>query len=65
MLARLERIPKGGETILYEDWRFTIVMMAGRRITKVKIEKLGGGGPSNPASLVEEQVNLVHQAAVP
>lgn len=40
LLARLERIPKGGETILHEGYRFTIVDMEGRRIAKIKVEKL-------------------------
>jgi putative hemolysin len=40
LLARLERIPKGGETVLHEGYRLTIVSMDGRRIAKVKVEKL-------------------------
>jgi putative hemolysin len=40
LLARLERIPRGGETVMYEGYRFTIVQMDGRRIAKVKIEKV-------------------------
>jgi putative hemolysin len=39
VLARLERIPRGGEVILHAGYRFTIVEMDGRRIAKVKIEK--------------------------
>jgi putative hemolysin len=38
LLARLERIPRGGETIVHEGYRFTIVDMEGRRIAKVKIQ---------------------------
>ena len=40
ILARLERIPRGGETIIHEGHRFTIVDMDGRRIAKVKVEAL-------------------------
>lgn len=40
ILARLERIPRGGETITQEGYRFTIVDMDGRRIAKVKVEAL-------------------------
>jgi putative hemolysin len=44
LLARLERIPKGGETVTHEGYRLTIVDMDGRRIAKVRIEKLDTPG---------------------
>jgi putative hemolysin len=50
LLARLERIPKSGETMLHEDYRFTIVAMDRRRIVKVKIEKLGEQSQSPAAA---------------
>jgi putative hemolysin len=40
MLARLERIPRGGESVVHEGYRLTIADMDGRRIAKVKIEKI-------------------------
>lgn len=40
LLARLERIPRGRETVIYEGYRFTIVAMDGRRIAKVRVEKM-------------------------
>ncbi len=40
LLARLERIPRGGEVIVHEGFRLTIVNMDGRRIAKVKVEKI-------------------------
>lgn len=40
LLARLERIPKGGETVVHAGYRLTIVEMDGRRVAKVKVEKL-------------------------
>jgi len=52
LLARLERIPKGGETVVHEGYRFTIVAMDGRRIAKVKVEKLDTN--TQPAASVRE-----------
>jgi CBS domain containing-hemolysin-like protein len=40
LLARLERIPRGGETITHLGHKLTIVAMDGRRIAKVKVEAL-------------------------
>lgn len=40
LLARLERIPKGGEAVLHQGYRFTIAVMDGRRIAQVRVEKL-------------------------
>ena len=40
LLARLERIPKGGEIVQHQGYRMTIVNMDGRRIDKIKVEKL-------------------------
>ncbi|MBI3304382.1 MAG: HlyC/CorC family transporter [Deltaproteobacteria bacterium] len=52
LLARLERIPKGGETVVHEGYRLTIVNMDGRRIAKVKVEKLNAD--TQPAAAVRE-----------
>lgn len=40
LLARLKRIPKGGEVVRYEGLRMTIVTIDGRRLRKVRIERL-------------------------
>lgn len=40
LVARLERIPRGGESVTYEGYRFTIVAMDARRVAKVKVEKM-------------------------
>jgi putative hemolysin len=48
LLARLERIPRGGEAVLHEGYRFTIVDMDGRRIAKVKVEKMEPPAPPPP-----------------
>jgi putative hemolysin len=45
LLARLERIPRGGESVVHEGYRLTIAEMDGRRIAKVKVEKLDTGAP--------------------
>ena len=40
VLSQLQRMPKGGEIIQYGNYKFTIVDMEGRRIAKVKMEKI-------------------------
>jgi putative hemolysin len=52
LLARLERIPKGGESVTHEGYRLTIVSMDGRRIEKVKVEKLVVETP--PAAIAQK-----------
>jgi len=39
LLANLGRIPTGGESVLHEGKRFTVLSMNGLRIDKVKVEK--------------------------
>ncbi len=39
VLAKLKRIPRGGERVEHEGYRLTIVDMEGRRIVKVKLEE--------------------------
>ncbi|MGH9650167.1 MAG: transporter associated domain-containing protein, partial [Terriglobales bacterium] len=38
VLAKLERIPRGGEMLEYEGRRFTVLKMDGLRIAQVKVE---------------------------
>jgi CBS domain containing-hemolysin-like protein len=38
VLAKLERIPRGGEMLEYEGRRFTVLKMDGLRISQVKVE---------------------------
>ncbi len=45
ILSRLGFIPKGRESFVYEGRRYTVTEMEGRRITKMKIEKLPSAGP--------------------
>ena len=40
VLAKLRRIPRGGERVEYNGYRLTIVDMEGRRIVKVKLEEV-------------------------
>ena len=40
VLSQLQRIPRGGEITLYKDYKLTVVDMEGRRIAKVKVERV-------------------------
>jgi putative hemolysin len=40
MLEQLGSLPRGGEVVEAGEWRFTVVDVERRRISKVKIEKL-------------------------
>ncbi len=42
MLAKLQRIPRGGEFVEYIDRRYTVVDIEGNRIVKVKVEPIIG-----------------------
>jgi len=56
VLSFLGTVPKGGESIVYEDRRYTVTEMDGRRIAKVKIEKLPVvSPPAKPAAGVITQ----------
>jgi putative hemolysin len=48
VLHRIQRIPKGGDVILEGNHRITVVDMEGKRIARVKIERLDGQNPSAP-----------------
>lgn len=45
MLSQLQRIAQGGESVRYQDWKFTIVDIDGKRIAKVKAEM----APASPS----------------
>ncbi len=47
MLARLQRIPKGGEFVLTGTHRFTVVDVEKNRIAKIKVDKVEGKVVSN------------------
>jgi CBS domain containing-hemolysin-like protein len=46
MLTRLGHIPKVGETVEYEDRRLAVVEMEGRRIAKIRVDKLENPEPT-------------------
>src|SRR6201986_2308050 len=46
VLMRLGHIPRPGESVDYEDRRYTVVEMDGRRISKIRVEPL-----ANPADV--------------
>ena len=39
VLAKLKRIPRGGERVEHESYRLTIVDMEGQRIVKIRLEE--------------------------
>jgi len=41
LLVKLQRIPRGGEFVIYKGRRFTIVDVEANRIVKVKVEPIG------------------------
>ncbi len=48
LLYRLGAIPRGGESLIFEARRYTILEMKGRRIARVKIERLTPRAVSAP-----------------
>ncbi|MDD5435554.1 MAG: transporter associated domain-containing protein, partial [Nitrospira sp.] len=40
VLSLLQRMPRGGEIVKYGDYKLTIVDIEGKRISKVKLEKV-------------------------
>jgi CBS domain containing-hemolysin-like protein len=42
VLARLGSIPRGGESFVFETRRYTVLEMDGRRVARVRVEKLPG-----------------------
>jgi len=45
VLARLGVIPQGGESFVFDGRRYAVVELEGRRVSKVRIEKLAAAGP--------------------
>ena len=41
ILYKLQSIPKGGEIVYHNGYKFTVVNMEGKRIARIKVEKLG------------------------
>lgn len=49
VLSQLQEMPRGGEIIQHEQFKFTIVDIEKRRVAKVKIEKLTQAGEKTPS----------------
>jgi putative hemolysin len=67
LLARLERIPKGGESVAEQGYIFTVVDMEGPRIARIKVDRRpaeesepGSAGP--PYEGVEQQERTYGEA---
>lgn len=44
LLAQLQFLPIGGEVVYHGGYKFTILSMEGKRITRVKVERAGASG---------------------
>jgi putative hemolysin len=54
LLARLGKIPSGGESVDYDGRRYTVVEMSGRRISRVRIAPIPPA-PTPPANTAVAQ----------
>jgi CBS domain containing-hemolysin-like protein len=45
VLSRLGTIPQGGETFIFEGRRYTVAAMDGRRVARVRVERLPAVAP--------------------
>ena len=50
ILNRLGFIPAGGESFLHDGLRFTVLEMDGRRVARVKIERLAPAGAADQSA---------------
>jgi len=48
VLDRLGAIPRGGETFVFDDRRYTVMEMDGRRVARVRVEKLAPAQRAGP-----------------
>jgi len=49
VLDKLGAIPRGGETFVFEGRRYTVIEMDGRRVARVRVEKLRQPAALRPA----------------
>jgi putative hemolysin len=61
VLDQLGFIPKGGESFEYGTWRFTVVEMDGKRVARVKIQRIRT--TAEPVKVAEEAQALLAQPA--
>ncbi|MCY3905369.1 MAG: hemolysin family protein [Caldilineaceae bacterium] len=52
--SQLGRVPKQGESILFKDWRFTVLSVDSRRIEQVRVEP-GDGSKAEDSEPTQEQ----------
>ena len=60
LLARLGKIPRGGEVVEYEGRRFTVLEMSGLRISKVRIDVIQPPAAANAARTRDQQQAMEH-----
>ena len=61
VVAKLQRIPKPGDSFLYQQRRFTVLEMEGRRVGVVKVDLLPSSGPDSDDANADN-ANRKHQA---
>lgn len=61
IMDQLGFIPRGGESFDFDGYRFTVVEMDGRRVARVKIQRLRP--PEPPLSPESAEINATHTAA--
>jgi putative hemolysin len=64
ILDRLGTIPRGGESFDADGYRFTVLEIDGRRVSRVKIERLKAS-PAPPQSVATPVASLIAPAARP
>jgi CBS domain containing-hemolysin-like protein len=58
VMAQLGFIPRGGETFEFDGYRFSVVEMDGRRVARVKIQRLHEAPPPSAAQETESESAL-------
>jgi CBS domain containing-hemolysin-like protein len=61
LLAQLGHIPQPNESVAYEERRYTVVEMSGRRISRVRVEPLDSTAIAAPAE--ERETRLIGSAS--
>jgi putative hemolysin len=65
VMDQLGFIPRGGESFEFEGYRFTVVEMDGRRVARVKIQRLRPAEPEPPAIREADATKAAVAAAKP
>jgi CBS domain containing-hemolysin-like protein len=56
VLDRLGMIPRGGESFIHDGWRYSVVEMDGRRVSRVRVERIPAPTAA-PAAPPKSKVN--------